>query len=98
MTGGGATLASRSSPPVLTVSVVGHQLKVPTLYEYAAGHQSHLSRPDGTGIANLSYTSSNPQCTGSLTQNLAIAQGGQMVKTANVNPNVAQLSGDWVRQ
>ena len=59
---------------------------------------NYTVNPDGTGIANLSYTSSNPQCTGSLTQNLAIAQGGQMVETANVNPNVAQLSGDWVRQ
>jgi len=59
---------------------------------------TYTVNPDGTGVANISYTSSNPKCTGSLTQNLAIAQGGQLVKTANVNTNVAQISGDWVRQ
>lgn len=60
---------------------------------------TYTINPDGTGTALINYTSSsNPKCTGSLTQILAIADGGQVVKTANVNTNVAQLSGDWTRQ
>lgn len=53
---------------------------------------------NGSGIANLTYTSSDPACTGSFTQTLAVAEGGKLVKTTNVNTNVAQLSGDWLRQ
>ena len=53
---------------------------------------------NGSGVATFSFTSSDPQCSGSLTQTLAIAEGGKLVKTTNVNANVAQISGDWVRQ
>jgi hypothetical protein len=53
---------------------------------------------DGTGVAQITYSSSDPECSGSFTQTLAIAKGGALVKTTNVSTNVAQLSGDWTLQ
>lgn len=61
---------------------------------------TYTINPDGTGLAVFKYGVNNPDpnCQGSLNQSLVIAQGGALVKTANLNPDVAQLSGDWVRQ
>ncbi len=59
---------------------------------------TYTVNPDGTGVASINYSSSDPQCSGSFTQTLAIAKGGALVKTTNISSNVAQLSGDWTRQ
>lgn len=61
---------------------------------------TYTINPNGTGLAVFKYgvNSTDPNCQGSLNQSLVIAQGGALVKTSNLNANVAQLSGDWVRQ
>jgi hypothetical protein len=59
---------------------------------------TYTVNPNGTGTINISLTSTEPGCTESFTESLAIANGGSLVKTTNLNTNVAQLSGDWTRQ
>jgi hypothetical protein len=61
---------------------------------------TYTINPDGSGLAVFKYgtNSSDSNCQGSLNQALVIAQGGSLVKTSNLNTNVAQLSGDWIRQ
>lgn len=61
---------------------------------------TYTVNPDGTGLANITYSSSSPDpdCSGSFAQTLSIANGGALVKTTNIATNVAQLSGDWTRQ
>ena len=61
---------------------------------------TYTVNPNGTGLANITYSSSSsgPDCSGSFAQTLSIANGGALVKTTNIATNVAQLSGDWTRQ
>ena len=59
---------------------------------------TYTVNPDGTGLANITYSSSDAECSGSFAQTLAIANGGSLVKTTNIATNVEQLSGDWTRQ
>ncbi|HLH76176.1 MAG TPA: hypothetical protein VKV28_05140 [Candidatus Binataceae bacterium] len=61
---------------------------------------TYTINPNGTGLAVFKYGTNNSDanCQGSLTQALVIAQGGELVKTSNLNANVAQLSGEWTRQ
>src|SRR5215469_16418391 len=45
---------------------------------------TYTVNPNGTGTINISLTSSEPGCTESFIESLAIASGGSLVKTTNL--------------
>ena len=59
---------------------------------------TYTVNPDGTGTDALTLSSSHPECSESFEQALAIAQGGKVVKAANLQPGVALIAGEWTRQ
>lgn len=63
----------------------------------ATSKGTYTVNPDGSGTTSFTFTSSTPDCSGTYTQSLAIAESGKIVVLNNTNAN-NQISETWRQQ
>jgi hypothetical protein len=59
---------------------------------------TYTVNPDGTGTDTINLLSADPQCSGSFSQAIVIAQDDKVVKATNIQPGAVLIAGDWTRQ
>jgi hypothetical protein len=99
----GSALLPINGTAVLTAdgngNISGHESFVfdGTICTDATSKGTYTVNSDGSGTTSFTFTSSTPECSGTYTQSLAIAESGRIVVLNNTNAN-NQISETWRQQ
>jgi len=99
----GSSLLPINGTAVLTAdgngNISGHESFVydGTICTMVTSKGTYTVNPDGSGAASFTFTSLTPECSGTYTQSLAIAESGGIVVLNNTNAG-NQISETWRQQ